>query len=159
MKNPSSELARRRHAPGANPVSVSMGLSTMIVATRAGLNATRDGVAAVRVLAAGLSWLVVALAAVAVLIRRRGERQVLVEQGRSSLELTALSLVESVLPVGAGAARRMVGQSPFVSAIVGDGGVGPRPLEAVSWARRARDRGNRAAADAVPATAGRPDGR
>ncbi len=112
-----------------------MGLPAMIAETRAGLRATEDGVAAVRVLAAGLSWLVVALAAVAVLLRRRGERQVLVEQGRSSLELTALSLVEAVLPVGLGLLVGWWASPPFVSAIVGDGGVGPRPL-----ARRARGR-------------------
>ena len=91
----------------------------MVVETRAGLSATQDGVAAVRVLAAGLSWLVVALAAVALLVRRRGERQVLVEQGRSSLELTALSLVEAVLPVGLGLLVGWWASPPFVSAIVG----------------------------------------
>ena len=47
----------------------------MIVQTRGGLRATDDGVAAVRVLAAGLSWLVLALAAVALLVRRRGGRR------------------------------------------------------------------------------------
>ena len=131
LKNPSSELREQVTHRGANPVSTSMGLPTMIVETRAGLNATKDGVAAVRVLAAGLSWLVVALAAVAVLVRRRGERQVLVEQGRSSLELTALSLVEALLPVGLGLLVGWWASPPFVSAIVGDGAVGPRPLAAV----------------------------
>jgi hypothetical protein len=131
LKNPSSELSEQVTHRGANPVSTSMGLPTMIVETRAGLNATKDGVAAVRVLAAGLSWLVVALAAVAVLVRRRGERQVLVEQGRSSLELTALSLVEALLPVGLGLLVGWWASPPFVSAIVGDGAVGPRPRDAV----------------------------
>ena len=83
-----------------------------------------------RILAAGLSWLVVALAAVALLVRRRGERQVLVEQGRSTLELTALSVVEAVLPIGLGLLVGWWAAPPFVSAIVGTDGVGPRPLDA-----------------------------
>ena len=102
LKNPRSDLREQVKHRGANPVTLSTGLPAMVAETRAGLRATDEGVAAVRVLAAGLSWLVVALAAVALLVRRRGERQVLVEQGRSSLELTALSLVEAVLPVGLG---------------------------------------------------------
>jgi hypothetical protein len=50
---------------------------------------------------------------------------------RSSLELTALSLVETVLPVGLGLLAGWWASPPFVSAIVGDGGVGPRPLDVV----------------------------
>jgi hypothetical protein len=131
LKNPSSDLNKQVKHRGGNPVSLSTGLSRMVAENRAGLRATDQGVAAVRVLAAGLSWLVVALAAVALLVRRRGERQVLVEQGRSSLELTALSLVEAVLPVGLGLLVGWWASPPFVTAIVGDGGVGPRPLVAV----------------------------
>ena len=84
-----------------------------------------------RVLAAGLSWVVVALAAVALLVRRRGERQVLVEQGRSSAELTALSLVEVVIPVGLGLLVGWWASPPFVAAIVGVDGAAPRALDAV----------------------------
>ncbi len=131
LKNPSSDLYEQVKHRGGNPVSLSTGLSRMVPEDRAGLRATEQGVAAVRVLAAGLSWLVVALAAVALLVRRRGERQVLVEQGRSSLELTALSLVEAVLPIALGLVAGWWASPPFVSAIVGDGGVGPRPLAAV----------------------------
>jgi hypothetical protein len=131
LKNPSSDLHEQVEHRGANPVSFDTGLSRMVVENRAGLRAAEQGVAAVRVLAAGLSWLVIALAAVALLVRRRGERQVLVEQGRSSLELTALSLVEAVLPIGLGLLAGWWASPPFVSAIVGDGGVGPRPLDAV----------------------------
>jgi hypothetical protein len=131
LKNPSSDLHDQVKHRGGNPVTLSTGLLQMVSDSRAGLRATDQGVAAVRVLAAGLSWLVVALAAVALLVRRRGERQVLVEQGRSSLELTALSLVEAVLPVGLGLLAGWWASPPFVSAIVGDGGVGPRPLDAV----------------------------
>jgi hypothetical protein len=130
LKNPSDLHDQVKHR-GGNPVTLSTGLLQMVSDSRAGLRATDQGVAAVRVLAAGLSWLVVALAAVALLVRRRGERQVLVEQGRSSLELTALSLVEAVLPVGLGLLAGWWASPPFVSAIVGDGGVGPRPLDAV----------------------------
>ena len=84
-----------------------------------------------RVLAAGLSWVVVALAAVALLVRRRGERQVLVEQGRSSAELTALSLVEALLPIGLGLLVGWWASPPFVAAIVGVDGAAPRALDAV----------------------------
>ena len=131
LKDPSSDLGEQIKHRGGNPVTLSTGLSGMIAENRAGLRAADQGVAAVRVLAAGLSWLVVALAAVALLVRRRGERQVLVEQGRSSLELTLLSLVETVLPVGLGLLAGWWASAPFVSAIVGDGGVGPRPRDAV----------------------------
>jgi hypothetical protein len=131
LKDPSSDLYKKVKHRGGNPVTTSTGLPSMIVETRAGLRATEQGVTAVRVLAAGLSWLVVALAAVALLVRRSGERQVLVEQGRSSLELTALSLVEAVVPVGLGLLVGWWASPHFVSAIVGDGGVGSRPLDAL----------------------------
>jgi hypothetical protein len=130
LNDPSSELREQVKHKGNNPVTVSTGLPGMVADSRVGLRAADHGVAAVRVLAAGLSWLVVALAAVALLVRRRGERQVLVEQGRSSLELTVLSLGEAVLPVGVGLIAGWWASPPFVSAIVGDGGVGPRPLHA-----------------------------
>ncbi len=130
LNDPSSELREQVKHRGNNPVSLSTGLPGMVADSRVGLRAADHGVAAVRVLAAGLSWLVVALAAVALLVRRRGERQVLVERGRSSLELTVLSLVEVVLPVGVGLVAGWWASPPFVSAIVGDGGVGPRPLHA-----------------------------
>jgi hypothetical protein len=130
LKDPGSELREGIQHRGSNPVTISTGLETMVLETRAGLRATQDGVAAVRVLAAGLSWLVVALAAVALLVRRRGERQVLAEQGRSSLELTALSTVEAVVPVGFGLLVGWWASPPFVSAIVGADGVAPRPLDA-----------------------------
>jgi hypothetical protein len=131
LKDPGSDLREQVDHRGANPVTLSTGLPTMVVETRSGLRATEAGISAVRVLAAGLSWLVVALAAVAVLVRRRGERQVLAEQGRSSAELTALSIVESLLPVGIGLLAGWWASPPFVAAIVGDGGVAPRPRDAV----------------------------
>ncbi len=131
LQNPSSDLAEQVQRRGSNPVSFDTGLLLMVVESRAGLQAADQGVAAVRILAAGLSWLVIALAAVALLVRRRGERQVLVEQGRSSLELTALSLVEAALPIAVGLLAGWWASPPFVSAIVGDGGVGPRALDAV----------------------------
>src|SRR4029079_10736474 len=102
LNDRASDLSNEVRHRGRNLVSVDTGLSDMVVQARNGLRATDQGVAAVRVLAAGLSWLVVALAAVALLVRRRGERQVLVEQGRSSVELTGLSVVEAVLPVVVG---------------------------------------------------------
>ncbi len=131
LKDPGSDLRKEVQHRGTNPVVLSTGLSTMVLETRAGLRATRDGVAAVRVLAAGLSWLVVALAAVALLVRRRGERQVLVEQGRSTLELTLLSLVEVLVPVGLGLLVGWWASPPFVGAVVGADGVSPRPFDAV----------------------------
>ena len=130
LKSPASDVRQEVQHRGSNPVTLSTGLSRMVSETRSGLRATEQGVAAVRILAAGLSWLVVALAAVALLVRRRGERQVLVEQGRSTLELTALSVVEAVLPIGLGLLVGWWAAPPFVSAIVGTDGVGPRPLDA-----------------------------
>ncbi len=130
LADPSSDFSKQVTHRGNIRVTLSTGLPDMIVGTRAGLRATRDGVAAVRILAAGLSWLVVMLAAVALLVRRRGERQVLVEQGRSVVELTALSVVEAVLPVGLGLLVGWWVSPPFVSAIVGADGVAPRPLVA-----------------------------
>ncbi|WP_028652959.1 hypothetical protein [Nocardioides halotolerans] len=131
LKDSGSDLRKQVSHHGTNPVTLSTGLSSMVVETRSGLIATDEGITAVRVLAAGLSWLVVALAAVALLVRRRGERQVLVEQGRSSAELTVLSLVESVLPVGLGLLAGWWASPPFVAAIVGDDGAAPRPRDAV----------------------------
>jgi hypothetical protein len=131
LKDASTDLREQVYHRGTNPVTVSMGLPTMLVETRAGLRATEDGVAAVRVLAAGLSWLVVALASVASLVRRRGERQVLVEQGRSSLELTVLSLVDALLPVGLGVLVGWWASSPFVAAVVGPDAVAPQRLDAL----------------------------
>lgn len=131
LKDQASDLSKEVSHRGRNRVTISTGLPTMIVQTRGGLRATDDGVAAVRVLAAGLSWLVLALAAVALLVRRRGERQVLVEQGRSSLELTALSVVEAVPPVAVGLLAGWWVSPPFVSAIVGPDGAAPRPGDAV----------------------------
>ena len=130
LADPSSDFSKQVTHRGNIRVTLSTGLPDMIVGTRAGLRATRDGVAAVRILAAGLSWLVVMLAAVALLVRRRGERQVLVEQGRSVVELTTLSVVEAVLPVGLGLLVGWWVSPPFVSAIVGADGVAPRPLVA-----------------------------
>ncbi|HET6938542.1 MAG TPA: hypothetical protein VFI19_08055, partial [Nocardioides sp.] len=121
-----SDLSNEVRHRGRNLVSLDTGLSVMVVQARGGLRATDQGVAAVRVLAAGLSWLVVALAAVALLVRRRGERQVLAEQGRSSLELTLLSVVEAVLPVAVGLLVGWWATPSFVSAVVGPHGVAPR---------------------------------
>ena len=131
LKDPSSDLRKQVRHRGTNPVTLSTGLSTIVVNTRGGLFATKEGITAVRVLAAGLSWVVVALAAVALLVRRRGERQVLVEQGRSSAELTALSLVEAMLPIGLGLLVGWWACPPFVAAIVGVDGAAPRGLDAV----------------------------
>ena len=131
LKDPSSDLRKRVRHQGNNPVTMSTGLSAIVVNTRGGLFATKEGITAVRVLAAGLSWVVVALAAVALLVRRRGERQVLVEQGRSSAELTALSLVEVVVPVALGLLVGWWASPPFVAAIVGVDGAAPRALDAL----------------------------
>ena len=131
LKDPSSDFRKKVRHRGNNPVTMSTGLSAIVVNTRGGLIATEEGITAVRVLAAGLSWVVVALGAVALLVRRRGERQVLVEQGRSSAELTALSLVEVVLPVGLGLLVGWWASPPFVAAIVGVDGAAPRGLDAV----------------------------
>ena len=129
LQDPSSELAEElRHKGRNNRVSIGSGLTSMAVESRGGLRATEQGVAAVRILAAGLSWLVVALATVALLVRRRGERQVLVEQGRSSPELTALSVVEALLPVGVGLLVGWFASPPFASWIVGADGVAARPV-------------------------------
>ena len=128
LQDPSSELAEElRHKGRNNRVSIGSGLTSMAVESRGGLRATEQGVTAVRILAAGLSWLVVALATVALLVRRRGERQVLVEQGRSSAELTSLSLVEALLPVGVGLLVGWFASPPFASWIVGADGVAARP--------------------------------
>ncbi|HEX5088089.1 MAG TPA: hypothetical protein VFV89_09785 [Nocardioides sp.] len=131
LKDHSSELNRKVRHRGSNPVTVSTGLSSMVVQARGGLRATDQGVSAVRVLAVGLSWLVVALAAVALLIRRGGERQVLVEQGRSSLELTTLSVAGAVVPVVAGLLAGWWASPLFVAAIVGPDGVAPQTGDAV----------------------------
>jgi hypothetical protein len=130
LKDSSSDLSTAVEHRGTNPVTLSTGVTSMLVQTRGGLRATEQGVAAVRVLAAGLSWLVVALAAVALLVRRRGERQVLVEQGRSTVELTVLTLVESLIPVGLGLVVGWWSSGPFASAIVGAHGVAPGPRAA-----------------------------
>ena len=126
-----SELAQQVQHRGHNRVSVASGLTDMAVQARGGMRASHSGVAAVRVLGAGLSWLVVALAAVALLVRRRGERQVLVEQGRSTVELTLLSVVEVAIPVTIGLLVGWWVSPPFVAAIVGPDGVAPRPRDAV----------------------------
>ena len=55
----------------------------------------------------------------------------LVEQGRSSLELTALGLLKAAAPGRGRVARRWWASSPFVSAIVGDSRRRPRPRDAV----------------------------
>ncbi len=133
LKNPSSDLRKRVKHRGNNPVTMSTGLSTMVIDTRRGLNATRAGVTAVRVLAAGLSWVVVALAAVALLVRRRGERQVLVEQGRSSVELTTLSLLETLIPIGMGLLAGWWASPPFVASIVGVKEPRPEGSTPCSW--------------------------
>ena len=88
LSDPASDLSKQLTHRGRMRVTLSTGLPDMMVGTRAGLRATRDGVAAVRVLAAGLSWLVVALAAVALLVRRRGpvDRCVLLAHERAVLE-------------------------------------------------------------------------
>jgi hypothetical protein len=131
LDDKASDLSKETRHRGRNLVSLETGLPSMVVQARGGLRATDDGVAAVRVLAAGLSWLVVALAAVALLVRRRGERQVLVEQGRSTAELTVLTVVEAVVPVVAGLLVGWWATPPFVAAIVGPDGVAPRPGAAV----------------------------
>ena len=131
LKDGASDLRKKVQHRGRNPVSLDMGLPSMVVQARHGLRATEQGVAAVRVLAAGLSWLVVALAAVALLLRRRGERQVLAEQGRPAAELTALSVVEAVLPVVAGVLVGWWAAAPFVAGVVGPDGVAPSGSEAV----------------------------
>ena len=131
LNDRASDLSREVRHRGHDLVSLDTGLSVMVVNARGGLRATDRGVAAVRVLAVGLSWLVVALAAVALLVRRRGERQVLVEQGRPSLELTTLSVVEAVFPVAAGVLAGWWATPWFVSRIVGPDGVAPRSGVAV----------------------------
>jgi hypothetical protein len=131
LQDESSDLRKKVKHRGNNPVTMSTGLSSIVVNTRTGLNATREGITAVRVLAAGLSWVVVALAAVALLIRRRGERQVLVEQGRSSVELTTLSLLEALIPIGLGLLAGWWASPPFVASIVGVEGAAPRGLDAL----------------------------
>jgi hypothetical protein len=131
LNDRATDLSKEVRHRGRNLVSVDTGLSAMVVQARGGLRATDQGVAAVRVLAAGLSWLVVALAAVALLVRRRGERQVLVEQGRSSFELTVLSTVEAVLPVTVGLLLGWWATPAFVSAIVGPDGTPPRVRDAL----------------------------
>lgn len=131
LNDRASDLSNEVRHRGRNLVSLDTGLSDMVVQARGGLRATDDGVAAVRILAIGLSWLVVALAAVALLVRRRGERQVLIEQGRPTPELTLLSVVEAVLPVAAGLLVGWWASPPFVAAIVGPDGVAPRARDAV----------------------------
>ncbi len=129
VRDPDSELAQQINSKGPNEVTVFGGLPPMVDAARAGYSATIQGVSAVRVVGMGLSWLVVALAGVALLVRRRGERQVLVDQGRSSGELAALTLVEALVPVGLGLAAGLYASRPFVERIVGAEGTPVRPQD------------------------------
>jgi hypothetical protein len=129
LRNPDSRLSQQIDSEGPNDVTVFGGLAPMVDAARTGYSATIEGVSAVRVVGMGLSWLVIALAAVALLFRRRGERQVLVDEGRSSVELAALTLVEVLVPVGLGLAAGLAASQPFVARIVGTEGTPVRPQD------------------------------
>lgn len=129
VRNPESPISQAINATGPNQVTVFGGLPDMVDAARVGYSATIEGVSAVRVVGMGLSWLVVALGAVALLVRRRGERQVLVDQGRSSLEIAALTLVEVLVPVVVGLAVGLYASRPFVERIVGADGTAVRPQD------------------------------
>lgn len=129
LRDPGSQLSRQINEDGLNDVSVFGGLSGMVRSARTGYSATIQGVSAVRVVGMGLSWLVVALGAVALLVRRRGERQVLVDEGRSSPELAVLTAVEVVVPVALGLAAGLWASRPFVERIVGTEGTPVRPQD------------------------------
>lgn len=127
--DPGSTLSRELSAEGTNEVNVFGGLPGMVRDASAGYSATIQGVAAVRVVGMGLSWLVVALGAVALLVRRRGERQVLVDEGRPALELAAQSTVEALLPVALGLGAGLLATGPFVRTLVGADGTPVRPQD------------------------------
>lgn len=129
VRDPGSPLSEELNRTGSNVVTVIGGLPSMVAAARVGYSATIEGVSAVRVVGMGLSWLVVALGAVALLVRRRGERQVLVDQGRSSGEIAALTLVEVLVPVVLGLAAGLWASRPFVEHVVGAEGTPVRPQD------------------------------
>jgi hypothetical protein len=129
VRDPDSQLSQQINSQGPNEVTVFGGLPSMVAAARVGYSATIEGVAAVRVVGMGLSWLVVALAAVALLVRRRGERQVLVDQGRSALAIATLTLLEVLVPVVLGLAAGLYASRPFVEHIVGAPGTPVRPQD------------------------------
>ncbi len=129
VRDPGSPISEEINSTGSNDVTVIGGLPSMVAAARVGYSATIEGVSAVRVVGMGLSWLVVALAAVALLVRRRGERQVLVDQGRSSLEIATLTLVEVLVPVALGLAAGLWASRPFVEHIVEAEGTPVRPQD------------------------------
>lgn len=85
-------------------VEVSGGLGPLVGQARSAQAATSDGVAAVRVLALGLSMVVVGLVAYATARRRSTERHVLLDGGRAPSAVALLTAVESLVPVAMGVA-------------------------------------------------------
>lgn len=123
--DPNASLGRLIAGETGGTFRVVSGIGGLVDEAREARAATADGVAAMRVLAVGLSWTVVVLATVAVCRRRRGERLVLVEAGRSPVELGVLSAVESLFPVVVGVGVGVVASGPLAEAIVGAAGRPP----------------------------------